>query len=252
VTNRLITIGASHYCEKARWALEHAGIPFVEEMHPPILHTLATYRNGGKRTVPVLITEEGTYSDSTDILELADRHVKGALYGVGSEARRETKELEDLYDRRLGPHTRRIVYFHLLDTPAFPEVFDFGLSRGQRIAFRVLRPGVRGLIRRGLGVTEKGAEKSRSRIHEVFDGVAKRLGDGRRYLMGERFGAADLTFAALAAPMLMPPSYGYPLPTSGIPSSLTREVDELRATTAGKFALRIYAEDRDSSPSDTL
>jgi glutathione S-transferase len=251
VTNRLITIGASHYCEKARWALQRTGVPFVEEMHPPILHTLATYRNGGKRTVPVLITESGTLSDSTDILEHADRHANGALYGKGDDTRREAKELEDLYDRRLGPHTRRIVYWHLLDSPAFKDVFGGGLTRGQLIAFRVFRPLVKGAIRRGLGVTEKGAKKSRERVKEIFEGVAERLADGRRYLLGERFTAADLTFAALAAPMLLPANYGYPLNVD-VPIALQREVDELRATPAGVFGLRIYAEDRGSSPSDTL
>ena len=35
---RLITIGASHYCEKARWAVERAGLPFREEFHPPVFH----------------------------------------------------------------------------------------------------------------------------------------------------------------------------------------------------------------------
>lgn len=247
MTNRLITIGASHYCEKARWALQRTGVPFVEEMHPPILHTLATFRNGGQRTVPVLVTDAGVLADSTDILEHADRHVNGALYGKAMD---EAKELEDLYDRRLGPHTRRIVYWHLLDAPSFKDVFEGGLTRGQNLAFRAFRPLVKAAIRRGLGITAKGAEKSRDRVKEIFDGVEKRLSDGRRYLLGDRFTAADLTFAALAAPLLLPPNYGYSLAVA-VPSALQREVDELRATPAGVFGLRLYAEER-SSPSETL
>ena len=34
----------------------------------------------------------------------------------------------------------------------------------------------------------------------VFDSVGERLADGRPYLMGDRFTAADLTFASLSAP----------------------------------------------------
>ena len=30
---RLVTIPISHYCEKARWALERAGIAYREERH---------------------------------------------------------------------------------------------------------------------------------------------------------------------------------------------------------------------------
>ena len=35
--NRLITIPISHYCEKARWALEWSQIPYVEEKHLQVL-----------------------------------------------------------------------------------------------------------------------------------------------------------------------------------------------------------------------
>ena len=45
-----------------------------------------------------------------------------------------------------------------------------------------------------------------------FDFVAELLADGRQYLCGERFGAADLTFAALSASVIVPPVYGVPLP----------------------------------------
>ena len=45
-----------------------------------------------------------------------------------------------------------------------------------------------------------------------FDFVAELLADGRAYLCGDRFSAADLTFAALAAPMVVPPEYTVPLP----------------------------------------
>lgn len=47
---------------------------------------------------------------------------------------------------------------------------------------------------------------------QVFAAVAERLSDGRPYLMGESFTAADLTFAALAYPVLHPPQLQYLLP----------------------------------------
>ena len=35
---RLITIPISHYCERARWALQRAGVDFIEEQHLQMLH----------------------------------------------------------------------------------------------------------------------------------------------------------------------------------------------------------------------
>ena len=49
-------------------------------------------------------------------------------------------------------------------------------------------------------------------VWRELDFVADLLADDRPYLCGERFGAADLTFAALAAAAIVPPVYGTPLP----------------------------------------
>ena len=55
---RLVTIPYSHYCEKARWALERGRAAFVEETHAPLFAWRGALRAGGRRTVPVLVTEE--------------------------------------------------------------------------------------------------------------------------------------------------------------------------------------------------
>ena len=61
----------------------------------------------------------------------------------------------------------------------------------------------------------------------------------------QTFSAADLTFAALAAPVLLPRSYGSPLPSlDELPSGLLAQVEELRSLPAGDFALRIYRDHR--------
>ncbi|MEZ4367430.1 MAG: glutathione S-transferase N-terminal domain-containing protein [Kofleriaceae bacterium] len=70
---RLITIPFSHYCEKARWALDRAGLPYAEEGHPPGFSGVAARRAGGTRSVPVLVPEAGrVIADSTDILRWCD------------------------------------------------------------------------------------------------------------------------------------------------------------------------------------
>ena len=45
-STRLIAFAVSHYCEKARWALERLNIPFIEERHVPGFHWLITRPNG--------------------------------------------------------------------------------------------------------------------------------------------------------------------------------------------------------------
>lgn len=247
MTLRLITIGPSHYCEKARWGLERLGVPFVEEPHPPLFHVLVVRRHGGRRTVPLLVTPDGPLADSTDILQALDRQVGGGpLYPEDPELRREVEELEDVLDEQLGPHVRRLAYHHLLWDPRMPDVMTRGVRRpGERALFRVSLPLVRRAMARFLRLTAAGAARSRERVHEVFRQVDERLADGRAHLVGGRFTAADLTFAALAAPLLMPPEYGWPLPPlDEAPAALRAEVEPLRATRAGRFALELYRTER--------
>src|SRR6478609_5648375 len=73
---RLVTIPISHYCEKARWALERAGLAYHEERHVQGVHQFASRRAGGHGTLPVLITEHGTFADSEWIVRYADLHLE--------------------------------------------------------------------------------------------------------------------------------------------------------------------------------
>jgi glutathione S-transferase len=88
-------------------------------------------------------------------------------------------------------------------------------------------------------------EQDRPRVLAAFDGIAARLQDGRPYLFGERFTAADLTFAALAAAVVVPPEYGTPLPQPEVlPEPVARDVARFRDHPAGAFALRLFRDHR--------
>jgi glutathione S-transferase len=85
-------------------------------------------------------------------------------------------------------------------------------------------------------------------VEAVFDEIAARLADGRPFLLGERFTAADLTFGALSSSVLIPERYGSPLPPlEALPPPVAAEARRLRDHPAGRFAARLYAEDRRSS-----
>lgn len=247
-TYRLITIPVSHYCEKARWALDRVGAAYREEPHPPIFHSRATRGAGGGRTVPVLVTDLGVFPDSTDILQFLDsRHADGwRPYPEDATLREEVEELEELFDTRLGPHTRRAAYHHLLpEKRLFLDTALHGAGGWERSVFPIVRPTVCWLMRRGMKITAESAERSLGFVREVFSTVSDRLADGRPYLVGGTFTAADLTFAALAAPMILPRGFGAPLPAlSDLPREFLAVVDEFRTLPAGVFAQRMYRDHR--------
>jgi glutathione S-transferase len=244
----LITIPISHYCEKARWALDRAGIDYEERAHLQIFHWVAVRRAGGGKTAPVFVRGGRVFAESAEILEAADAEAPAdkRLFPDDDAIADEARALQSDFDTHLGPHGRRWMYNGLRGHRDIALAYACtGVPAWQRRALPVVYPVAAGAIDRFLDVTPATAAESETIVRTVFDEVAERLGDGRPYLCGERFTAADLTFAALAAPLLMPPEYGVPLPQpEELPAAMAPTVRELRAHPAGAFAMRMFREER--------
>ncbi|HEX5064197.1 MAG TPA: glutathione S-transferase [Kofleriaceae bacterium] len=243
MTTKLITIPFSHYCEKARWALDRCGIAYEERGHLPLFHYLDSYRAARQRTVPILIDGDTLVKDSTDIIAWADAKRPGTLIPVaGAE---NVLAIEDDLDNHFGPHTRRWGYWYLLPNRAALEYIKVGVPRWEASLLGISRPLAAAFLRRGLNINAESVERSRKKIDATFDRIEQLLGDGRRYLAGDRFTVADLTFASLAAPVLVPPNH--PFQTFDLdlfPAEAQDQVAAWRARPAGKLALRLYADDR--------
>lgn len=246
---RFITLPISHYCEKVRWALDRQKVPYREEGHAPLLHALATLPATGFRirTTPVLIDDnpgaQHVIADSTDCLRyLAARYGASWLYSPP-----EAALLEDQLDSELGPHTRRLVYSYILpDSERVVPLLTRGTPALEARLVAPLFPLIRRIMQRAMRIDAAGVERSRDQIRQQLDLISERLRDGRRYLCGDTLSAADLTFAALAAPVTLPRGYGrFELPAlETLPPPLRDEIERARATPAGQLALRLYAEER--------
>ncbi len=244
---RLLTIGPSHYCEKARWALDRVGATYKEERHPPLLHWASTLPRGGRRTVPILITPHGTLGDSTDILRHLDQWIDEPvrLYPSGAMGD-EAAALEERFDVGLGVATRRWAYCWLVDIPhAFPGRFEEGVAPLEAAIFRAGANGVRGALRRAFKVSERAKARMLEEIRTLFAELDDRLKDGRPFLQGDRFTAADLTLASLASPALFPDGFSitYP-PLAALPEAMAADIRALRATRTGAFVQRLYDQER--------
>jgi glutathione S-transferase len=244
----LITIPISHYCEKARWALDRTGVRYREEAHLQLIHRLAARRAGGGRTVPVLVCGERVLADSADIVDEADANAPQGqrLYPEDPGAAAEVRALERYFDTDLGPHGRRWMYNEMRGRRDLAVAYGCtGVPTWERRALPLAFPVATRMIDRFLDITAATAAQSEGQVRAVFDAVAERLSDDRPYLCGDRFTAADLTFSALAASVLMPPEYGVPLPQPGeLPVTMAAVVREFRAHPAGAHALAMYRDER--------
>ena len=244
---RLITLALSPYNDFGRWSLDRAGIAYAEERKPLVGHALASRRAGGKGTTPVLVTEDEVIGESAEIAEWADHHgdPPDPLFPTGADGE-EVRGLVRHFGEDLGTITRPLFWSSLIrDLDLANRLWSQGLSeRAKRVQPWLLRAS-KPLIRRGTDVKRDSVETLPPRIRAIFDEVAARLSKQKR-IVGKRVTAADLSFAAMAAPALMPPE-GHPTrypDLDELTEPVANAMRELRAHPAGKYALRMYREER--------
>jgi glutathione S-transferase len=240
---RLITIPFSHYCEKARWALDATGLPYHEEPHAPVAHRFAT-RAVGATTVPVLVHEGGIVNDSTDIAHHADGLAppERRLIPEDPEERARVLALEDELDETLGKDARVVGYWALLSKGEVARAFVGRMMPVPiPLAPYIVAPLFRAMIFRRYKVSEETARVAEERVRATFARLGSTV-EKEGYLVGNRFTLADLTLAALSAPLLAPPEH--PMTSRLTFPGLEALRAELSDTPVGRHVLRLYREHR--------
>lgn len=199
----LHTFSISHFSEKARWGLDWAGTPYRLAPTIPFLHM----RNVRRLKVP---------ASSVPILE---RPGKSAIQGSsaildwaeaqGTSLLASGKEIEALLDTKVGP--RIISYFYseaALETPKeIPPLFTKDLSTVRTLTFRTFWPIIRRLMILGMRLGPEKRERARDHLLFELDWLDTLFADGKEYLGGDAPNRADITAAALLAPVTLPPEH---------------------------------------------
>jgi glutathione S-transferase len=242
----LVTIPISHYCEKARWGLDRSRQSFREDAHLPLFHVRPVRRAGGRRTVPVLVTPEGTLRQSTDILRWADQKLPAERRLFPDARAADVERWVEELDAEFGVDTRLWGYAQLLPRKDLVTRHGFaGAPRWQGVLAGAAYPVLKRVMGRLLRISPAAVAHAEQRIERMLDRVDALLSDGRPHLTGDRFTAADLTFAALGAPLVSPPEYHVPLPEPDVmPGDAAARVRGWRDRAAGKYVLRMFREER--------
>ena len=164
-------------------------------------------------------------------------------------SRTQALELEERFDKNIGPHTRRFIYEQFFEHGfSVAELYDQKVAiPWQKAILPAFAPLMKEVMIRDMAINPAAAEKSRAQFEAEFEFAEKRLADGRMYLCGDTLTAADITFAALSAPVILPQGYGARLPKpedAPVGSRMRQMIEAYRARPAGQFILRLYKENR--------
>ncbi len=243
----LFQFRVSHYNEKVRWALDYKGWPHVRHTMVPGFHILGARLRSGQSQLPVLVIGDETLSNSSHILaEIERRQPAPPLYPSHASDLERAREIERFFDDEVAPDLRRLFWSTYLDHSAdCTRMATDGSSPLARGLFRALLPVMRPLFRSNMGVRKEQIERARSRLGSYFDRLESEIGPSG-YLVGDRFGIADLAAAAVMTAIIRPPQFSYPLPEPW-PAALVELRDNVADRRGFSWVLDMYARHRGAS-----
>lgn len=251
---RLYTFNISHFAEKARWALDRTGLRYEERVLLPGPHIPIIRRLGqGATSVPALVDEGRAIQGSSRIIDYIDEHwldPADRLTPSEPELEKQARELEHWLDDEIGEMGRRFFYYHALAHREF--VGPLFTQRGPwwgKVFYGLAYPAISKRIRQMYDVNATTAATAAERVTVAYQRLDDMLARGP-YLVGDRFTRADLTLAALTAPMWRPPEHPTQWPSESLyPDVVRKRIDQLSRFRVREHALRMYRELRRSTTS---
>ena len=195
----LVSLHVSPWSERAKWALDHHGLPYRVVQHMPVIGERRLRRLVGldkpRATVPVLIAADEVLTESWDIARYADREGEGEkLIPVAQEP--EVKAWVDLADEGMQAG-RALVVAGILRTPAaLDEQIPPAVPRWVRSAMRPVSRALTRAFARKYALPFDALESEERKVRSVLARLRAGLSTRSPYLLGA-FSYADVAMATL-------------------------------------------------------
>lgn len=240
----LLEFPHSHYCEKARWALDCKGIPFKAVAILPGLHMVTVRKYAPDASVPVLLSDHEVVQGSSEIINyLEQRYPSHSLTPADADQRQRCLKIEHAMDQRPGDNIRRVLYDGLLAYPEFMRYcFTHPMPGVKQLFFRLFYPMLRYGIYQIYVISAAKVEQARREFDAAMSDMEQMLEQGQ-YLVGERFTRADLSVASMLSLLVMPAEH--PFPWREIPDPKTRTFhDAYRNHPVSEWVRKMYRDHR--------
>ena len=193
----------SHFNEKARWALALKNVEYRRQTYLPGPHIPAIKKLSGQSQTPVLQLGSEYIAGSASIIDVLEQRFEGTpLYPSDAGERSAALDWQGSFDEQLGPAVRTILFDAMIAHGGYiTRMFAQEKSWFKKVLYRGTFPLAKPLIAKGNGVTIPGnVEKCRQVVDAELNKLVATVGQSG-YLAGSEFSVADLTAAALLAPL---------------------------------------------------
>ncbi|MEM7022959.1 MAG: glutathione S-transferase [Pseudomonadota bacterium] len=206
----LYTFGPSHFCEKARWAVDICGVPYREVRCFPGPHMLTARRIAPGGSLPILESLDRIIQGSCPIMDWLEATYRPPWrYQTPAAEREQIEGLAKRANEGLGPAIRRLVYAEILptDPDSIAQQMLKGVSWGHGSIGKLMWPVIQKAMMNQLQATSRDVPEARERFEQELDDLDTLLQDGRRFLVGDHLTRADITAASLISPIARPPEH---------------------------------------------
>jgi len=194
----LYQFSGSHFCEKARWALDFKGVDYRVVNLVPGPHRRTVRRFAPATSLPVFVDDGQAIQGSGAIMDYLDKRVRRPpLTPTDTQDSAMALEWERYLDRNIGVNLRLFFYFHAFENRRFAS--DFLLRDAPawgRPYLWLTYPFVKRAMLKSMSINAANAGRAREQFLHAADRLDERVASNR-YLAGPFFSRADLTAAAL-------------------------------------------------------
>ncbi|WP_174873541.1 glutathione S-transferase family protein [Vogesella oryzae] len=192
----------SHFCEKARWALDYKTLPYQVVNLLPGFHVRVTSKLAPASSVPIVVAAGRVIQGSNAIIDwLDDTWAPQPLTPGDQVVATQAREWEHWLVEEVGVTLRQWFYHHALQERDKALAFLLpGTSWLQQLQFRLAFPVIRDRMRQFMHINAPNARQAERRLLQALDRLDAELAT-RAFLAGDGFSRADLSMAALLAPL---------------------------------------------------
>ena len=193
----------SHFCEKARWLLDHKELDFVAQNVVPGVHRAFAQLKTGQNKLPILRDQDNLVADTTEIaLYLDERYPEHRLLRNEAQLRKEALDVNALAND-LELHVRRWGLAHALSDNDQSLLIMWGEKGYLRKFEKYTKPLMKTLMSKGYELNAEKIEHSKAEMQRLIEVLNEKLiANHGRYFVGDRLGLADIAVCSMLAPVL--------------------------------------------------